>query len=74
MESYDENLDHYAELASNRASSELYDLCETAHQDLDLLLKESGAFHSLYGEVVTLFSEQEIKKVCRSAGRRRSGP
>lgn len=63
MEAYDENLDHYVNLASDRASSELHDLCEAAHQDLDLLLEEGDIFYSLYGEIISLLSDQEIKKI-----------
>lgn len=45
------------------ASLELNDLCETARQDLDLLLKKADIFYSLYGEIISLLSDQEIKKI-----------
>ena len=63
MEAYEEELDYYVGLASDRASSKLYELCEGAHQDLDSLLEQSNLFYTLYGKIISLFSGQQLKKV-----------
>jgi len=63
MEADEENLEHYVRLASNRASSELYELCEAAHQDLDFLLEQSNLFYTLLGQIISFFSNQQLKKV-----------
>lgn len=63
MEAYEENLEQYISLASDRASSKLHDLCETAQSNLVALLAQSEAFHKLFGEMISLFSEQELKKI-----------
>lgn len=63
MEAYEENLEQYIGLASDRASSKLHDLCETAQSNLVALLAQSDAFHKLFGEMISLFSEQELKKI-----------
>lgn len=63
MEADEENLDGCISLASDRASSELLNLCETAQQDLEQLVKLSKSFHTTYGEIVSFFSNQEIQKI-----------
>ncbi len=63
MEAYEESLEHCVDLASDRASSKLYNLCEEAEQDLNLLLKKSDSFYTLYEQIISLFSAQEIKKI-----------
>ena len=63
MEADEENLDDCISLASDRASSELLNLCETAKQDLGQLVKLSKSFHTTYGEIVSFFSNQEIQKI-----------
>ncbi len=63
MEADEENLERYVRLASERASSELYELCENAHKNLNLLLKKSNLFYILFGQIISLFSGQQLKKV-----------
>ena len=63
MESDEENLDACISLASDRASSELYNLCETAQPDLEQLVKQSKSFHAIYRKIVSFFSNQEIQKI-----------
>ena len=63
MEAYEENLEQYISLATDRASSKLHDLCETAQSNLEALLAQSNAFHKLFGEIISLFSEQKLKKI-----------
>lgn len=63
MEADEENLDYYLSLASDRASSELRDLCENARPYLEQLLKQSDSFYTLFGQMITLFSSQQIRKI-----------
>ena len=63
MEAYEENLDYYVGLATDRVSVELYELCEDAHYDLDALLEQSNLFYTLFGKIISLFSDQQLKKV-----------